>query len=330
MIFIVGPTCSGKTTVAIELAKSINGEIISADSRQIYKYLSVGTAKPAGSWELEAESRNQKVNNQKFYVDGIPYYLVDFLDPSQYFSAGEFVRATDNIIEQIKLNKKTAIIAGGTGLYISSYLYGLTNLPERNENLRTQLIKLEKQQGKGYLYKELSKIDPKAARKIHPNNLHRIIRALEVYYLTGKPISQLWNKKVNSVLNTEVKLKVKNYLLVGLYLPREILYKRINSRVEYMLQSGMIEETQRLLKEGYTECCPAFQSIGYKHVISFLKKEISYNHMKESIKKDTRNYAKRQMTWFKRDKEITWIDINTTGLTKTVKLIKDLWKKSLL
>lgn len=314
MIFIVGATCTGKTQLGIELAKIIPSEIISADSRQIYKYLNIGTAKPKGTW--------QKINGvNKFIVDGIPHHLIDFLSPEEYFSAGDFVRLTDRIVNEIKSNNKIPIIVGGTGLYISSYLHRLAFLPKRNENLRNELLELEKKQKKS-LYNKLQKIDPVAAQKIHPNNLQRIVRALEVYYLTGKPISYWWQQNKQQVTGNKEQV-----LLIGLYQPRKILYERINDRVEKMLNAGMIEETEKLLKDGYKPNCYAMQSIGYKHVVAYIKNQIGFEKMKQLIKQDTRNYAKRQITWFKREKDIIWFDTSRVELSDILKHTQELWKK---
>ncbi|MDI6640688.1 MAG: tRNA (adenosine(37)-N6)-dimethylallyltransferase MiaA [Elusimicrobiota bacterium] len=362
MIIITGPTCTGKTALGIELAKNLqevegrdNTEIISADSRQVYKYLTVGTAKPIGRWE-----KTGRYNNiSRYVVDGgrysIPYHLVDFLEPHEVFSAGDFVRLTESIVNQLIEKNKIPIIVGGTGLYIWSYLYGICPLPKRDENIREMLKNEEKKHGRGYLYNKLYRFDPEAAKRIHPNNQQRIIRALEVYYLTGNPISYWWAKNTNTKSQPQLSRMLRNHnILIGLYQPREILYQRINKRVCEMLQNGMIEETQELLRGkyrgDYDESCPAMQSVGYKHVVSYLKRQISFDDMKLFIQQDTRNYAKRQITWFKRmgrwgrggvkewingDKcegDIIWFDTSRVKLTEIVKFILKnhaIWRKSL-
>jgi len=296
MIFIVGPTATGKTQTGIELAKKINGEIVSADSRQIYKYLSIGTAKPKGKWK--------KINNKKFYiVDGIPYHLVDFLDPKENFSAGEFVDSARKIINEIKERGKIPIIVGGTGLYINSLINGIAKLPPRDNALREKLLQYEKKFGRGYLYKILKKVDPESAKRIHPNNIHRIIRAIEVFELTKIPISE-WHKRQKQ----EKKQKNEDNLIFGLTCPRNLLYERINNRVEAMLKDGLIEETKFLLDKSYPDDSPGLKSIGYKYVIQHIKNLISYQEMERLIKQETRHYAKRQITWFKKTENVEWLD----------------------
>jgi len=289
-LVIVGATATGKTSVAIKLAKKISGEIISADSRQIYKYLTVGTAKPQGY--------------------DIPYHLVDFLEPKEKFSAGEFVRLAEEFIEKIAARGKQPIIVGGTGLYIKTLIDGIVRLPSADEKLRQKLHKLVETRGKKHLHMLLKKFDPASAEKIHPNNTVRIIRALEVYYLTGKPISH-WHKihschSEPAVAGEESRFQFK---IFGLEWQRDVLYERINNRVNWMLDNGMIEETRKLIKKGYQKDCPALQSLGYKWVLDYLENKIDYNKMQQLIMRDTRHYAKRQRTWFKKDKRINWIKL---------------------
>jgi len=291
MIIITGPTGSGKTDLGIKLAKEINGEIISADSRQVYKYLKVGTSKPDGIWK-----------NGKYYVNNIPHHLIDILSPDTVFSTGDFVRLSKSIITDIEKNNKIPIIVGGTGLYIRSLIEGLTKLPPRNNEIRMKLNQLVENFGKEYLYNLLYNIDKEKAEQIHPNNISRIIRALEVYYLTGKPISRLYKEELKDGLNN------RNICYFSILYPRDVLYKHIESRVIYMLNNGMIEETINLLSKGFSENCPALQSLGYKYVIQFINKKINYSEMQQYITRDTKHYIKRQMTWFKKEKNINWID----------------------
>jgi len=303
MIIICGPTATGKTFFGLELAKRINGEIISADSRQIYKYLTVGTAKPSGKW----------INN--FYtVDGIFYHLVDFLNPDETFNVGDFVDRCEILISDIKKRNRIPIIVGGTGLYIKSLIYGLSELPEKNTEIRNKLFKISLEKGREYLYKKLQNIDHKISQKIHPNNIHRIIRALEVYELTGVPMSELIKQKQKN------RLKEK-FLLLGLYLKRNILYDRIVKRTQEMLRNGFIEETEKVLKLGFKENSCGFQSLGYKYVIEYLKKQINYDEMFKKIVLDTKHYAKRQNTWFKSDKNIVWFDVGDIGYEKIIDII---------
>ena len=318
-LVIVGATATGKTSVAIKLAKKISGEIISADSRQIYKYLTVGTAKPQGY--------------------DIPYHLVDFLEPKEKFSAGEFVRLAEEFIEKIAARGKQPIIVGGTGLYIKTLIDGIVRLPSADEKLRQKLHKLVETRGKKHLHMLLKKFDPASAEKIHPNNTVRIIRALEVYYLTGKPISH-WHKihpsplplpqrrEEESILNPlpqGERNKVRGFKIFGLEWQRDVLYERINNRVNWMLDNGMIEETRKLIKKGYQKDCPALQSLGYKWVLDYLENKIDYNKMQQLIMRDTRHYAKRQRTWFKKDKRINWIKLKEPF--KSDRVADDIWKK---
>ena len=305
-LVIVGATATGKTSVAIKLAKKISGEIISADSRQIYKYLTVGTAKPQGY--------------------DIPYHLVDFLEPKEKFSAGEFVRLAEEFIEKIAARGKQPIIVGGTGLYIKTLIDGIVRLPSADEKLRQKLHKLVETRGKKHLHMLLKKFDPASAEKIHPNNTVRIIRALEVYYLTGKPISH-WHKihpchSEPAVAGEESRFQFK---IFGLEWQRDVLYERINNRVNWMLDNGMIEETRKLIKKGYQKDCPALQSLGYKWVLDYLENKIDYNKMQQLIMRDTRHYAKRQGTWFKKDKRINWIKLKEPF--KSDRVADDIWKK---
>jgi len=305
-LVIVGATATGKTSVAIKLAKKISGEIISADSRQIYKYLTVGTAKPQGY--------------------DIPYHLVDFLEPKEKFSAGEFVRLAEEFIEKIAARGKQPIIVGGTGLYIKTLIDGIVRLPSADEKLRQKLHKLVETRGKKHLHMLLKKFDPASAEKIHPNNTVRIIRALEVYYLTGKPISH-WHKihschSEPAVAGEESRFQFK---IFGLEWQRDVLYERINNRVNWMLDNGMIEETRKLIKKGYQKDCPALQSLGYKWVLDYLENKIDYNKMQQLIMRDTRHYAKRQRTWFKKDKRINWIKLKEPF--KSDRVADDIWKK---
>jgi len=316
MIFIVGPTGSGKTSVSIELAQKLkNAEIISADSRQIYKHLSAGTAKPAGKWE--------NTSTGKTYVyENIPHHLIDIIEPDTFFSAGDFVELSNKIIKEITGRENTHIFVGGTGLYVDSYINGIAKLPERNEQLRKEFSELEKNKGKTFLHDKLKSIDPKSAQKIHQNNIHRIIRALEVYYLTGTPISKWHENHKNTPTQPTEKHK-----LFGLNWSRKTLYERINKRVEQMIENGMVEETKSIVSKGLTiENCPALKSVGYKYVIEYLNRKINSQQMQALIQQDTRNYAKRQLTWFKRNKDIQWIDCDNL---ENGEITEILWKKSL-
>lgn len=316
MIIICGPTGSGKTETALELARKINGEIISADSRQVYRHLAAGTSKPAGKWGKDGP-------RQVYAVRGIPYHLVDFLEPDRVFSAGEFVRSAKKIIEEISKQGKISIVAGGTGLYIRSLTDGLTKLPQKDEKIREELRNLAEKHGKDYLHRKLREVDSAKADEIHPNNISRIIRALEVYYITGTPVSKLYGSEPREILNTE------KAVFIGLAWQRNALYSHIEKRVAGMLKEGMIDETGKLLSLGYAGSCPALQSLGYKFVIQYLDRKTDFENMKKNIALETKHYIKRQMTWFNREKRINWLDIDASDSgEKTADRIIALWKKS--
>jgi tRNA dimethylallyltransferase len=311
---ILGQTATGKTEVAVELANTFPIEIISADSRQVYKYLSIGTNKPLGNWEQH--------NKQKIFVyQKIPYHLVDFLDPQKEYNAGMFIEDTTKLVSEIRARKKIPLIVGGTGFYIKSFADGLTLLPKRDEQIRKQLFDLYKIYGKEYLYKMLYDLDAKRAAEIHPNNINRIIRALEIIKITGKPVS--------SLIQSLPKTKNNNLLMIGLKISKDNLVKRIVLRTQHMFNSGVIEETKLLLDKGYNETVPALSSVGYNWIIKLLKGEISLETAKENFIKDTLKYAKNQNVWFKKDSRIHWIECDNLTQNQVVEKIKILWKKLL-
>lgn len=301
LIVLVGPTASGKTAVALELAKKINGEIISADSRQVYKYLDIGTAKP-----INAKTLKRKNAKTPIIINGIPHYLIDIVEPDQRYSAGKFSEDAEKVIQQIYLHKKIPLVVGGTGLYIRALIDGLVELPGANHRLRKELENLAKKYGKNYLYQRLAKVDPEKAKKIHPQNLPRIIRALEVYSLTGKPMS-IWQKKTNEAITSSPQYEP---VFFGLLWERDKLYQRINERVEKMYQAGILTELKKVLKKGYARNSPGLEGLGYQHLVKYLDGKIKLEEAITFWKRDTRRYAKRQMTWFKKDKRIHWIKID--------------------
>lgn len=285
VLAIVGPTASGKTKLSLIVAERINGEIISADSRQVYKYMDIGTAKP---------SREER--------EKIKHYFIDELNPDEEFNAGIFGERGREIIEDIFSRGKVPIIVGGSGLYIKALIDGFFEGPGSDWELREILYNRAKEFGKESLYEELKKIDPESAQKIHPNNLKRIIRALEVYYLTGKPISQL-QKEVKPEINF-------NAVQIGLKWDRKKLYKRIEERVNEMLNKGLIDEVKNLRTLGYDKNLNSLQTVGYKEVFNYLDGLITYDEMVYLIKRNSRRYAKRQLIWFRQDKRIIWVDVD--------------------
>lgn len=282
VIVIIGPTASGKTALSIELAKRIGGEIVSADSMQIYKHMNIGTAKPT----LEEMS-------------GIIHHMIDIANPDESFNVAKYKKMAEEKIDGIVKKGKLPIIVGGTGLYINFLINGIEFSEIENDfDYRNELQKRIENEGIECLYNELAKIDPESAKKIDKENVRRVIRALEIYKITGKTKSLLDKESIND-------LKY-DYVIFGLDINREVLYERINMRVDNMINNGLIEEVQKLVNN-YKISNTAIQGLGYKEVIEYLNNNIEYNDMIEKLKMETRRYAKRQITWFKRDKRIKWV-----------------------
>ncbi|MBI5969135.1 MAG: tRNA (adenosine(37)-N6)-dimethylallyltransferase MiaA [Deltaproteobacteria bacterium] len=285
-VAIVGPTASGKSSLALELAKYFGGEIINADSMQVYRGLDIGTAKPS-------------VENRRLVV----HHLVDILHPDQEYSAGLFRQHADAVIHELHRRKTPIFVVGGTGLYLKVLTRGLFRGPAGNSELRLALYKRAEMNGSESLHQELQKVDPEAASRIHPNDKFRIIRALEVYHFTQKPISYF--QKGHGFLEAPYEV-----LKVGLQCERDELYRRIEIRLEKMMEMGWVEEVRSLLNRGYAPNLKSLQSLGYKYIISYLSGDIKINEAVRLIKRDTRRYAKRQITWFKADPEINWFPAN--------------------
>ena len=284
VIVICGPTASGKTSLSIELAKQINGEIVSCDSMQIYKDMTIGTAKPT-----------------KEEMDGIKHYLLDFVSPDQRYSVAEYKKDAENAIEKIISEGKVPIVVGGTGLYLEALIYNIEyqNIEEDME-YRNKLYEIEREQGLSKLYEMASKIDSKAMEKISPNDKKRICRVLEIYHLTGKTKTELEEESRKN----EPKY---NYKLFGITMDREKLYERINLRVDIMINQGLLDEVKNLL-EKYNNFPTAMQGLGYKEVVEYLNGLITKDEMIDKIKMETRRYAKRQLTWFRKYKNLIWIN----------------------
>ena len=274
----------GKSKLAIELAKQINGEIISADSMQIYKDMNIGTA---------------KVTSEE--MDGVTHYMIDFLSPEERYNVSEFKKTAEQYIEEILAKGKTPIIAGGTGLYIDSLIYGIEFQKEEfDEKYREELNSIAENEGLEKLYDEAVKIDPTAMKKISKNDKKRIIRVLEIFHKTGKTKTE---QEIESI-----KKGVKyNYHVFAIDMEREILYDRINKRVDIMIEQGLVQEVKEILNK-YKEFPTAMQGLGYKEVVEYLNGEIGSGEMIEKIKKETRHYAKRQLTWFRKNKETIWLN----------------------
>ncbi|MCS7231456.1 MAG: tRNA (adenosine(37)-N6)-dimethylallyltransferase MiaA [Elusimicrobiota bacterium] len=306
IVILVGPTGVGKTEIVSYLNEKMPIEVISADSRQVYKYLSIGTNKPQGQWV------KTKKDNLFIYKNTV-HYLVDFLEPTQQYSAGLFYEDSKNIINKIFLKNKIPIIVGGTGLYIKTLTNGISLLPKRNVEIRNYLTDLKNKYGNQYLYNLLQKLDPTRAKEIHQNNIQRIIRSLEVILQTGMPFSQIVKK---NYIQSEYKS-----LILGINYNKENIRKRIHERTEWMFKNGIIEETIWVLNKYKDENIPAFSSIGYKWIIKLIKKEIDQNLAKKKFIYETLNYIKRQITWFKKDNRIKWIYCDNLNIEKIVEII---------
>jgi tRNA dimethylallyltransferase len=284
VIIIVGPTCSGKTSLSLNLAEKLNTEIISADSRQIYKELNIGTAKPT-----------------KIELQSIPHHLIDFLNPTENYSASKFEKDSIEIIKQIHAKNKIPIVVGGSGLYIKALVDGIFDSVDNDENFRNEILLKREEFGNKYLFNELEKVDPESASSLLPQNWKRIIRALEVFHITGEPI---WKHQKDYVRDVNF-----NFLQFGINWERKILYENIEARVDEMIEKGLVDEIKSLLIKGYSRELNALNTVGYKELIDFFDDNISFERAIELIKRNTRRYAKRQMTWFRKDDGIKWFDV---------------------
>ncbi|WP_020585864.1 tRNA (adenosine(37)-N6)-dimethylallyltransferase MiaA [Desulfobacter curvatus] len=297
IITICGPTGIGKTGFAIALARELNGEVIGADSMQIYKYMDVGTAKP------DERERQLAV-----------HHLVDFLDPADNFDAKRFTLLADQAIADITQRGKVPVIAGGTGLYIRALIHGLFRGKPACPATLDKLNQTLEEKGGRALHEQLTKCDPKAAETIHPNDGFRIVRALEVFLTTGVPISQ--RRQTH-----DFKSDRYQSLTFGLHMDRKLLYDRINQRVDIMMSQGLLDEVKNLVTQGYSLELKSMQSIGYRHMGMYIKGEVTLEEAVRLLKRDTRRYAKRQFTWFKKEKDLIWIDAKE--VEKAIETAKD-------
>lgn len=288
LLTIVGPTAVGKTRLSIELAKAFRGEIISGDSMQVYKGMDIGTAK------IKRDERG-----------GIPHHLIDILDPHESFSVTQFQELTKKCIAEINERGKLPILVGGTGLYVQSVTHDF-HFPEAHDPaLRQKWLNYLACYGKEKLYEQLKAVDPQYAQKLHPNNTRRVIRALEILEATGKSMAcyqQDWNRQ-----------SPYDLVMIGLDMKREDLYERINERVDQMIREGLVEEVRELLKKGVPKTSTAMQAIGYKEMVEYLEGKLTLEEAVEKIKRNTRRFAKRQMTWFRRMKGIRWFEVKKEG-----------------
>lgn len=297
ILVICGATATGKTSLAVDCAKALNTEIISADSQLVYRGLNIGTAKPT-----VAE------------MQGVQHHLIDIVSPEQNFSVSDYEARALPIIERLLSVSKTPVICGGTGFYINSILYnlGYGNV-KADAAIRARYEALLAERGKEYLYSLLQQVDPESAEKLHSNDTKRVVRALEIYEVSGR-------KKSDQ--HDEMKPRF-NYLAVAIDYPREALYRRIDCRVDVMFNSGLIDEVKRLLSVGINENCQSMQAIGYKEVISGIKNGDNDSTMRDIIKRNTRRYAKRQLTFFKKLKGLIWLKPEEANKDRVLELLND-------
>lgn len=285
LIILTGPTAVGKTDLSIQLAKAVDAEIVSADSMQVYKYMDIGSA---------------KVTEEE--MQGVKHYLVDEIEPDMPFSVSEYKRIAEEYIDEISSRGKNVIVTGGTGLYLNSLIYDMDfGKSDANQELREELNKELEENGPAYMYEKLVSLDKEAAERIHPNNTKRVIRAIEVA-MSGEKMNDFskdlrYNKKYRPII-------------IVLNRDRQALYDRINLRVDIMLKNGLIEEVKGLLEKGYTKDMISMQGIGYKEIIKYFDGEYTLDEAIEIIKRDSRRYAKRQLTWFRRYEDAKWFEID--------------------
>jgi len=313
LLCILGPTAVGKTEIAIAVAQKLNAEIVSADSRQIYRYMDIGTAKPTPSEQAQ-----------------IRHHLIDFVTPDEHFSVADYQRAADIAIQDIQSRGKQAMLVGGTGLYFRAVVDGLFDGPNADPEFRAKLMAEAQKFGAEVLHRRLSQVDPKSASRIHPNDIIRVIRALEVYEKTGKTISELqkeWNRASPRY----------SFVAFGINRERHQLYHRINERVDKMLAAGLLEEVKSLIARGYVKIplpplekgenknLPAMKGFGYKELIDYLNGKYDWNTAVDLLKRNTRRFAKRQLTWFRNDPRIKWINLSKIDFNSAVQLITQLF-----
>ena len=300
VIVICGPTASGKTALSIELAKKINGEIVSCDSMQIYKEMDIGTAKPT-----------------KEEMQEIPHYMINTIFPNERYSVADYKKDAKKAIREIIKKGKVPIIVGGTGLYVDSLIYEIEYPDIKfDEKYRQELEEQVRKDGLEKLYNKAKKIDPEAMLKISSNDKKRILRVLEIYKATGKT-------KTEQERKSREKEPEFDYLVYGLNMPREKLYERINLRVDIMIKQGLIKEVEEIYKK-YNEFPTAMQGLGYKEVVEYLEGHLTKEEMIEKIKQETRRYAKRQKTWFRKNKQTIWLDTENTKQNNLQIILEDL------
>jgi len=283
LVVVLGPTASGKTALSLALAERLHGEIVNCDSVAMYREFEIGTAKPTASERTRA-----------------PHHLLDFVDPTGFITAGEYARLARQALAEIKLRGNLPIVVGGTGLYLRALLDGLFPGPQRSEELRARLRQRIEQKGVDYLHRVLRRLDPDAAAKIHANDIPKLIRAVEVCLASRQKMTEMWKQGRDPLTGFRI-------LRLGLNPSRDALYSRINQRAECMFESGLVEETRRLL-EKYGAAARPLASLGYKQAVQLLQGEIDSKTAVQAAQQAHRNYAKRQMTWFRREPEVVWLE----------------------
>ena len=302
LIIICGPTGIGKTATAIEIAEAFNGEIIGADSMQIYRYMDVGTAKPTIAEQQQ-----------------VAHHMIDIIDPDEHFDAVQYAGMARAKVTHLYHQGIVPLVAGGTGLYIKSLLHGMFQSEPIDAEARGRLKKEADEHGTDFLYQRLKQCDPVTAQRLHPNDSYRIMRALETFEATGKPISQYQNTHAFSGQPFDA-------LKIGLNMDRALLYERINERVDAMIAAGFVDEVKKLLNMGYPPALKSMQSIGYRHMVDYLEGRFTREECVRTLKRDHRRYAKRQLTWFGADDEIVWME---PGRVQDIKdLVDEFLKKS--
>ncbi len=289
LLVLVGPTAVGKTKLSLQLAKHVNAEIISGDSMQVYRKMDIGTAKlPASEQE------------------GIVHHMMDIHEPDEPFSVAEFQERCSVLIEEICDRGSIPFIVGGTGLYVESVCYGFEFSEEgSDEAFRSEMAEYASKHGNEALHAKLNEVDPESAARLHPNDVRRIIRALEIYHLTGS--------KMSDQLAGQKREPKYDLFMIGLTMDRQLLYKRIEDRIDLMLEEGLVQEVQHLLDLGYTRQMTSMQGLGYKEIAAYLEGEMSYEAAVSLLKRDTRRFAKRQLSWFRHMKDIQWLDVTDSS-----------------
>ncbi|ANY71708.1 tRNA (adenosine(37)-N6)-dimethylallyltransferase MiaA [Paenibacillus ihbetae] len=289
LLVLIGPTAVGKTKLSIQIAKEFDCEIISGDSMQVYRGMDIGTAKIT-----------------KDEMEGVPHHLIDIHEPDYPYSVAEFQEQSQRLITEITERGKLPFIVGGTGLYVESVCYGYQfSESGADEEFRKEQFRYADENGAEALHWRLAEIDPESAERLHPNDLRRVVRALEVFHVTGIPLS--------SQLAPQKKESPYRLCLVGLTMDRQMLYNRIEERIDLMLQQGLVDEVAALMEKGFGPGLVAMQGLGYKEIVSYLQGECSYEEAVTLLKRDTRRFAKRQLSWFRHMKDIEWVDVTDSG-----------------